>query len=214
MNAIRSLATGLAAATLLAPTGAAAAPASATTRPVLTIPPPAPPTVIGSSTVVRTDNGVSARLEASGLPAGHVVTLWIVVANAPEECEAGLPGVTPCGPADHPAGRGQMSVHHGSGRVVGDDGTASYGAHLSEGDTSRVAFAGEPGLLDARTAEIVLVLKDHGPKRPGRVADQLRTFGGGCVPLDLPPTLTLRPEMAGQPGDHPCSEFAFSPHVA
>jgi hypothetical protein len=47
------------------------------------------------------------------------------------------------------------------------------------GDTGGVINGG-PGLLDALGAKVVLVVlvvRDHGPTDPGRVSQQLHTFG-------------------------------------
>jgi hypothetical protein len=191
---------------------ASSAPASHSTSPVFTIPPPFPPSVVGSSTLVRTDDGVSMRVETSALEPGNVVTLWVIVANDPDHCEEGFPGLSQCGPGDHLAGRGQMSVHYGAGRIVAEDGTASYGAHLRVGDTSQALFEEDPGLLDARGAEVFAVLKTHGPKIPGLVSDQLGTFAGGCADQSTPPGLTPRPGMLGRAGDNDCAEIQFSVH--
>jgi hypothetical protein len=191
---------------------AAGAPADRSTGPVFTLPPPFPPSVAGSSTVTRTDHGVSITFESSGLTPGHVVTLWLIVANDPQACEAGIPGLSRCGPGDHLEGRGELSVHHGTGRVVGDDGTVAIGAHLRHGDTSRALFEGEPGLIDPRGAEVILVLKTHGPRIPGAVADQFRTFAGGCADQTTPPGLTPNEALLGRPGDNDCAELQFSVH--
>lgn len=202
---------------MLAPP-AGGAPSDRSTEPVLTIPPPGPPEVVGSSTLVRTDRGVSVRLESSQLEPGHVVTLWWIVANDPDDCRAGLPGLSQCGPGDHVAGRGEVSVHHGAGRIVGEDGTASYGAHLRVGDRSRGLFEGEPGLTDARDAEVLLVLKTHGPKIARMTSEMLRTFTGGCQIDDaleeeleqLPPP---RAEVFGTEGPNEgCAEIQVSVH--
>ena len=202
----------LLAATGIAGTPAVAAPAEHSDSPVFTIPPPFPPSVVGSSSLVRTDNGVSLTVQTSGLEPGHAVTLWLIVANDPADCENGIPGVSRCGPADHVAGNGQMSVHHGAGHLADEDGTASYGAHLRVGDTSRALFAGEPGLLDARSAEVIAVLKTHGPATPGLVPDQLRTFAGGCADQSTPPHLTTRQGMLGRSGGNDCAEIQFTAH--
>ena len=42
--------------------------------------------VVGYSTLVRTPNGISFTYHTSGLPAGYVFTLWIVVFNNPGAC--------------------------------------------------------------------------------------------------------------------------------
>lgn len=197
---------------------AAGAPAEETTRDVFRIadvlahafgggPPPEP---VGSSTLVRTDRGVSAALATTGLTPGHVVTLWWVVFNDPDGCQAGIPGLSRCGPDDVHAGRGGPSPNHAAGRIVDEDGTAGFGAHLRVGDTSR-ALAG-PGLVAPRGAEVILIVKTHGPKIPGLVADQLRTFAGGCADQsDAPPGTP--PELLGTPGPNDCAEILLSVHT-
>ena len=200
--------------TLLAATAAPSLgqPATHSTRPVLRLADifsGGPPTPVGSSTLVRTGQGVSLRLETAALTAGDVVTLWWVVFNDPLACRAGIPGVSHCGPADAMAGRGGFSVLHAAGRIVGENGTANYGAHLRVGDTAR-ALVG-PGLLDARGAEMILVLKTHGPKLPRLVPEQLRTFAGGCADQsDVPPG--ANPDLIGQPGPNGCAEIQVSAH--
>ena len=54
--------------------------------------------------------------------------------------------------------------------------TAEFGGHLGVGDTDGVINGG-PGLLDALGADVVLVVRDHGPTDPGRVDEQIHTFG-------------------------------------
>lgn len=197
----------------LAAAPAAAAPASHSSSAVFTIPTvEAPPRAVGSSTLVRTDSGISLRVATSHLDPHDAVTLWIIVANDPDSCEAGFPGLSQCGPADHVAGRGQMSVHYGAGRIVADDGTARYGARLRVGDTAQALFEGEPGLLDPRGAEVIAVLKTHGPKVPGLASDQLHTFAGACADQTTPPGLTVRPGMLGHSGDNDCAERQFTVH--
>lgn len=193
-------------------TAAESAPSERSTSPVLTIPPPGPPSVVGSSHVVRTDNGVSVRLESSGLEPGHAVTLWIIAANSPEDCEAGIPGLSQCGPADHEAGRGDISVHQGTGRIARDDGTAAYGAHLRVGDRSQALFEDDPGLLDPRGAEVLLILKTHGPKIPELTSDMLSTFAGGCADQSFPPSLTPNEDLVGEAGPNDCAEIQISVH--
>jgi hypothetical protein len=197
----------------LMPVPASSAPAHLSTSPVFTIPTAeAPPRVVGFSKLRRTDNGISISVKTSDLEPGDVVTMWVIVANDPDDCEAGFPGLSQCGPADHAAGRGQMSVHHGAGRIVARDGTAPFAAHLRVGDTSRALFEDEPGLIDPRDAEVIAVLKTHGPKIPGLVSEQLRTFAGGCADQSTPPSLTVRPGMLGTPGANECAEIQFTVH--
>ncbi|MGH2585712.1 MAG: hypothetical protein ACRDJE_12435 [Dehalococcoidia bacterium] len=180
-------------------------------RPVRTIPPPAPPSVVGTSTLVRSDQGMSVTLHTTGLTPGDVVTLWWVVFNNPAACEHPFAG-SACGPDDArnaaPDGP-RPSLLHAGGRIGEEDGTAAYGAHLGVGDTSWALFG--PGLLDARGAHVVLVLKTHGPKIPELVSEMLYTFAGGCQNQDdVPPGAPQ--SLVGTPGPNSCAEVQVSVH--
>lgn len=205
------LALAVMAAVAVVATPAAGAPPDSSTSSVLTIPPPAPPSEVGISTLVRTDHGLSATVETTALTPGDVVTLWWVVFNNPEACEHPF-GASPCGPQDTmntaPDGP-RPSGLHAAGRIVDEDGTAGYGAHLRERDTSRALFG--PGLEDARRAHVVLVLKTHGPKIPQMTSEMLRTFAGGCHNQDDAPPGTPE-ELVGTPGPNDCAEIQFSVH--
>lgn len=167
------------------------------------------PMPVGSSTLVRNDNGIAAHLDTTALESGDVVTMWWVVFNNPDGCAAGIPNVSSCGHVDAVLGRGGVSVQRAAGRIVDENGSASYGAHLRIGDTAG-ALAG-PGLLDARGAEVIVVLKTHGPKLPGLVSEQLHTFGGGCADQsDAPPGAP--PHLVGTPGPNDCAEIQVSVH--
>lgn len=98
---------------------------------------------------------------------------------------------------------------HAAGRVVDEDGTVDYGAHARVGDTSR-ALAG-PGVVNPRGAEVILVVKSHGPKLPHLVSDQLRTFAGGCADQTDAPA-GAPPELVGESGPNDCAEIQFSVH--
>lgn len=190
------------------PGPAAGAPAGHSTSPVLTIPPPLPPSVVGTSTLVRTDRGVSATVETTALGPGDVVTLWWIVFNNPAACEHPF-ATSACGPDDALNPETQASVLHAAGRIADEDGAARYGAHLRVGDTSRALFG--PGLLDARGALVVLVLKTHGPKIPRLAAEMLRTFAAGCNNQDDVPPGTPQ-HLVGSPGPNDCAEIQFSVH--
>lgn len=181
-----------------------------------------PPAPVGSSRLTRTDNGLSVQLATSELRPDDVITLWWVVANNPDQCEAGIPGLSQCGPMDHLAGRGDFAVHHATGRIVEEDGTARFGAHLRVGDDSRALFDGEPGLTDPRDAEVLLVVKTHGQRIPELTSEMLRTFIGGCE-IDQPVEdeleklaehgVTPRPEVFGEEGPNTdCAEVQVSVH--
>jgi hypothetical protein len=70
---------------------------------------------------------------------------------------------------------GSVSVQYAAGHVIDEGGAAQFGGSLQEGDTDGVINGG-PGLLDALAANVVLVVRDHGPADPGRVNQQVHTF--------------------------------------
>jgi hypothetical protein len=131
--------------------------------------------------------------------------MWWVVFNNPSACTHPIPGISMCSEPDvfntDPAGP-QGSALHAAGRIVDENGSTEYGAHLKVGDTSH-ALRG-PGLLDPRGAEVILVLRNHGPKIPDLLPEMLTTFGGGC---------TNAPPSTGTPGPNDCMEVHFSPHT-
>ena len=110
--------------------------------------------VFGESTLIRTDQGVTANLSASGLTPG-VYTFWMRV---------DAPGLGPVA--------GRLAGH-----VVGQDGILNFSAHVSEGEV----LSGHPilpsgALQDPLHATITLVVRTHGPADPGRIYEQTHTF--------------------------------------
>jgi hypothetical protein len=110
--------------------------------------------VFGESTVMRTDEGVTAHLTASGLAPG-AYTFWMKV-------EA--PGVGPVS--------GRLAGH-----VVGQDGILNFSAHVSAGEV----LSGNPDipsgpLQDPLHAKITLVVRSHGQADPGRIYEQTHTY--------------------------------------
>ncbi len=172
-----------------------------------------PSTVIGTSRLVRTGSGLSAVLHASGVPKGHAMTLWFAVFNNPEAC-----GTSPCTLAD--AGNAEVRVDFlwGGGAVTGGSGKVHLAGHVKAGDPSGSVFIefGNPGaaigVIDPRTADVMLLVHSHGPAVPGQVLkSQLSSFLGGC-------SVFLGPDgFAAAPEDIPlavgeCSTFQVSVH--
>jgi hypothetical protein len=132
---------------------------------------------VGSSKIVRNKNGVTVTLNTSGLEPGSAVTIWWVVFNNPNECVDG------CDETDLGNPNVAGDVIYAAGHVVGNNGTAHFAAHLNEGDSGGSLFPQpSPGLIDAQTAEIHLVVRSHGPAIPGMIPEQIHTFNGGCPP--------------------------------
>ncbi|HET8676767.1 MAG TPA: hypothetical protein VFO63_13305 [Blastocatellia bacterium] len=132
----------------------------------------------GGSTLVRNSEGVYMSLHSAELSPDTVVTAWWVFFNNPKKC-----ATSPCSVADLSNPEVQSSLVNATGRVVGPDGTADFGAFKAIGDTTG-AFTG-PGLLNSKKAEIHLVVRTHGPAlldNPELLRQQLSMFMGGCPP--------------------------------
>jgi len=128
--------------------------------------------------LVRTRDNVFATIHTAGLAPGTVVTAWFGIFNNPHNC-----ATRPCTPADfsNPAVQGSR-VNFG-GQIIGADGSATFGAFRTVGDTTG-AFDG-PGLLDPLRAEIHLVTRSHGSaimNDPEMLKQQLSILNGGCPP--------------------------------
>ena len=114
-----------------------------------------PSAEVGTSTLTRTERGISFSLETSGLEPGHAVTIWWMVVN-PD---------------------GGVAVLYAAGHVIDEDGTAEFGGYLQVGDSDGYAMGTDTSLEDALDATVYLVVRDHGPAKPGLVNQQIHTFG-------------------------------------
>lgn len=132
----------------------------------------------GGSLLTRFRDGVYMSLHSFGLVPGEAVTAWWVFFNDPKDC-----ATSPCTAADLANAEAEPSLVYATGRVVGADGTADFGAFRAVGDaTGAVSGA---GLLNAFKAEIHLVVRSHGAALmddPQALAAQLSGFNGGCPP--------------------------------
>ena len=153
----------------------------------------------------RHENGVFVNFDTSGLTPGNVHTLWFVVVNDPASCET-----QPCTAKDVLKRTDAVSadVGYGGGVIVGEDGTASFNWHQSEGALSGGWFTA--GLADADDAEIHLVVNDHGPVLEGRVDAMLTTYRDGCMEESIPAPMPAAARAQGEPGPNTCRLMQFS----
>ena len=126
-----------------------------------------PSVVVGTSTLTRTDSGISFTLQTSGLEPGHAVTVWWMVVN-PD---------------------GGMAVLYAAGHVIGQAGTATFSGYLPVGDSTGYVKGDDTTLEDALQATVYLVVRDHGPADPRTVYKQIHTFDA-CNPPGTPLTCT------------------------
>jgi hypothetical protein len=114
----------------------------------------------GSSTLTRTEDGISIHLKTSGLTPGHAYTFWWGIVSSPG--------------ADLIGGRI-------TGLVVGPNGKAEVSGRLDVGAmVGEPAIPGHEGTLTEQAALhglIQVVVRDHGPALTGRALfEQLHTF--------------------------------------
>ncbi len=115
---------------------------------------------VGSATLHRKKDRVTANIHTKGLTPGDAYTVWFIVFEAPDVFVDAL---------------------YATGGVVGDNGVANLNATLSEGDVSG-SIASSIGLTDAEHQGVHMLLRSHGPAIPGMEYEQTTTFNGGCGP--------------------------------
>ena len=71
-------------------------------------------------------------------------------------------------------------VIYGTGHLIGAAGKSTFSAYIGVGDTSNV-FGGvcAAGLENARTAEIHMIIADHGELDPSALPGAIQTPGPG-----------------------------------
>lgn len=135
----------------------------------------------GGSMLARTDNGIFMTYTTAGLVPGTVATAWIAAFNTPGGCA--VPNA--CTPTDLSNSDAHGALIYAGGRIIGADGSATFGGFRAVGDTTGI-FGGTftAGLLFPMTAAIHLVVRTHGAASSDPVVlnQQLTTFNGGCPP--------------------------------
>lgn len=125
--------------------------------------------VVGNSSLVRTDNGLSLTLSTSGLIPGDVYTVWWIIFK--------------------PDGMGGLEfgvITNASGNQANSSGEMTVAAHINGGplpplDGITTIFS-QGGPMVPREAIVRAIVRTHGPKIPGTQPDQFSTINGGCPP--------------------------------
>jgi hypothetical protein len=109
--------------------------------------------VHGSATLTRKHDRISIELTASDLTPG-VYTFWWGVTNPGEDLTAGWAGA----------------------RVVGRHGKTRFSADLSVGEVLMLHPLSGGSLEDPRHADIIMVMRYHGPVDPAHIDEQKHSF--------------------------------------
>ena len=154
----------------------------------------------------RHDTGIFANFETNGLTPGHVHTIWFVVVNDPAKCETPFA----CTSKDVLKRSDVVAsdVTGGAGVVVGEDGSATFNWHQSEGALTGGWFGA--GLTEADKAEIHLVINDHGPLIDGREFDMLNSYRDGCTDESIPAPMPATARASGEAGPNTCRLVQFA----
>jgi len=164
---------------------------------------------VGKSLLLRKKGkGVAMALKTHMIP-DHAATIWWIIWNSPENCEG-----IPCGSdADFGnAGTGPggtaLSMMYAAGNIIRHSGVGTFHGYLKEGviQGSINDQVGVPDLplLDAKKAEVHLVVRSHGPRIPGMEDVQTSSYEGGCTVNFFP--FEAIPTNPGECGDIHASE--------
>jgi hypothetical protein len=151
-----------------------------------------------TATLVRRADGVSFSIRTANLHPGHAYTVWFVVINNPAECTA-----TPCSGPDvilNPETHSQVT--YGAGHISGGSGKAAFAGAFQAGPID--GWLPDAGLSDPMTAEIQLVLNDHGPKLTTFMPDMTHTYRAGCTEASIPGIFPASARADGTPGPNTC----------
>lgn len=143
--------------------------------------------------------GVGVELSTTGLPAGHVVTVWFVAIQNPDKCSS-----RPCIP---PEAMGKADVmntvaRNAGGGIVGPDGNFRIASFTPTGAVFGNLF--NSTLDSPETAEIHMAIHDHGPLIADRAYEMTTTYRGSCTDKSVPPFYPDTARVDGTKGDYPC----------
>ena len=140
------------------------------------------PKARGTSTLVRTVDGLSMNIDTTDLPVG-AYTAWWIIFNNPEGC-------TPACSMGADTGKGGMpnpaegSILWATGGIVGPDRMGHFSASLRVGlENAPGQVARGPGLIDPMGADVLLALRYHGPtlwSDADALVGQITTSSGSC----------------------------------
>lgn len=157
-----------------------------------------PCVVVGTSTLIRSAAGVGLNIATTGLTPDVPHTVWAVVFNNRNACDAFPHDACGLGDLGNPAVN--ASLLWMTGNYSDSDGSGFFQGFLAVGDTDRQQPAGLPGdadgLVNPNRAEIHFIIREHpAPADSGENYEALNMLNGAC------------------PGGTDCTDVQFSVHL-
>jgi hypothetical protein len=150
--------------------------------------------------LVRNRNGISYQIHANELAPGNAYSLWLVVINNPAACAA-----TPCSAGDiltNPHTDSQVRSG-GTGTVAGAGGKGTLAGSARVGALD--GWLDGRSLKDPFTAEVHLVINDHGPALAEFMPAMIKTYRAGCAnESPFPGVFPMTALADGAPGPNIC----------
>lgn len=158
-----------------------------------------------NANIVTNSDGIAMQLETVHMTPGHVVTVWFVAIQSPENCTS-----TPCAP---PEGMGSPVLMNtvatlAGGAVISEDGSLSMSGFMPVGDVSGNFF--DTQLETPESAEIHLAIHDHGPLNAERAAEMMSGYRAGCTDASVPPFYPETARTDGMVGPFDCKVLQFA----
>lgn len=152
--------------------------------------------------LAATESGITFNYFARELTPGNVYTAWFVVINDPTACSE-----SPCTSQDVLERYDQVAanVAHADGTVADEQGIGSFFAHFAPGPVPGGWYDAE--LNDPFSAEVHLLLMDHGPVSEGQRDDMLTTLRGGCSDESVPDAFPDVARADGTAGPNTCQLY-------
>ena len=133
-----------------------------------------PPLVFGTSELLRTDEGIAYKLDTTGLVAGTGYTLWMFIDES-DASIGGPPGLAPF----------ELRIQMG-GSFAAPDGSGQFSAFLPAGalpaaNGMTVLAIDDGSFDDPEGADVLLLVRWHGPAESGFEYEQTHFINGGSV---------------------------------
>ena len=132
----------------------------------------------------------------------HAYTLWFVVINNP----GGLRGITMQRPG-HPAQPGHCLPDDLRSRPHRRKQAAAARSQDRSRSARSTGWLPDAALSAPRTAEVQLVLNDHGPVLKGYLPGMIQTYRAGCTDASLPGIFPPSAKADGTPGPNACQLY-------